>query len=191
MVGPSRRRPRPRRGRSRVTRAGPTTTRSAGGGAPRLPAIPRMAGGGACGWDALPAATRRRAVAPRAAARGRPLGGSRQLRLWSARAVAAHGHAGEGRALRARGRLPRGPPAVAPPGYPRFLEWLEAGHAAGMHYLPRRADVRSHPERLLEGVRSVVVVSFVYGRPEPSPPTATQGKVARYARGADYHEVLW
>jgi epoxyqueuosine reductase len=40
-------------------------------------------------------------------------------------------------------------------------------------------------------VRSVVVVSFVYGRPEPTAPTETQGKVARYARGADYHELLW
>jgi epoxyqueuosine reductase len=82
-------------------------------------------------------------------------------------------------------------PAVAPPDYPRFLEWLEAGHAAGMDYLDRHAGVRAHPDRLLEGVRSVIVVSFVYGRPEPVPPTATQGKVARYARGADYHDVLW
>lgn len=81
--------------------------------------------------------------------------------------------------------------AVAAPGFPHLIEWLEAGHAAGMGYMARHADVRSHPGRLLEGARSVVVVSFVYGRPEPTPPTATQGKVARYARGADYHEVLW
>jgi epoxyqueuosine reductase len=82
-------------------------------------------------------------------------------------------------------------PAVAPPGYPRFLQWLEAGHAAGMGYMERRAGARAHPEHVLDGVRSVVVVSFVYGRTEPAPPTATQGKVARYARGGDYHEVLW
>jgi epoxyqueuosine reductase len=82
-------------------------------------------------------------------------------------------------------------PAVAPPGYPRFIDWLEAGHAAGMGYMNRHAGVRAHPERLLEGVRSVVVVGLVYGRPDPTPPSATQGKVARYARGADYHEVLW
>jgi epoxyqueuosine reductase len=82
-------------------------------------------------------------------------------------------------------------PAVAPPGYPRFLEWLEAGYAAGMNYMERRAGVRAHPERLLEGVRSVVVVSFVYGRPGPEPPGKLEGKVARYARGGDYHELLW
>ena len=82
-------------------------------------------------------------------------------------------------------------PAVSPAGYPRFLEWLEAGHAAGMGYMERHAGARGHPEHVLEGVRSVVVVSFVYGRPEPAAPTATQAKVARYARGADYHQVLW
>ncbi len=78
-------------------------------------------------------------------------------------------------------------PAVPPPGYPNFLSWLEAGHAAGMGYMERGAEARAHPEHVSEGVRSVVVVSFVYGRPEPTSPTETQGKVARYARGADYH----
>jgi epoxyqueuosine reductase len=82
-------------------------------------------------------------------------------------------------------------PAVSPPGYPNFLRWLNAGHAAGMGYMERRAEARAHPENVLEGVQSVVVVSFVYGRPDRSPTTETQGKVARYARGADYHEVLW
>jgi epoxyqueuosine reductase len=82
-------------------------------------------------------------------------------------------------------------PAVAPPGYPHFRAWLEAGYAAGMSYMERGAGVRAHPEGLLDGVRSVVVVSLVYGRPEPEPPTVTQGKVARYARGADYHAVFW
>src|SRR5262245_32021154 len=82
-------------------------------------------------------------------------------------------------------------PAVAPPGYPRFLEWLAAGHAASMGYMERQSAARAHPEHVLEGVRSVVVVSFVYGRKEPSPSSPTHGKVARYARGSDYHRVLW
>lgn len=82
-------------------------------------------------------------------------------------------------------------PAVAPPDYPRFLDWLQRGHAAGMSYLEQQAAPRRHPERILEGVRSVVLVSLVYGRPDHSPPGPTQGRVARYARGADYHERLW
>src|SRR5438270_13363514 len=83
-------------------------------------------------------------------------------------------------------------PAVAPPGYGHYLDWLRAGNAAGMNYLDRHKEVRSHPDRLLDGVRSVVMVSVVYGQATSEPPPhAWQGKVARYARGEDYHRVLW
>jgi epoxyqueuosine reductase len=86
-------------------------------------------------------------------------------------------------------------PAVVSPGYPDFLRWLDAGFAAGMGYLERQEPSRSNPATLLEGVRSIVVVSVVYGS-NPSGRAAertspTQGRVARYARGVDYHRVLW
>ncbi len=82
-------------------------------------------------------------------------------------------------------------PAVVPPGYGRYLDWLERGRAAGMAYLQNRAEARGHPNHVLEGARSVIVVAMIYGRPEPTQPGPTQGKVARYARGDDYHEILW
>jgi len=82
-------------------------------------------------------------------------------------------------------------PAVVPPGYGRYLEWLEAGREAGMGYLRRQAEARGHPGHVLEGARSVVVVGMIYGERDPDPPGPTQGKVARYARGGDYHDVLW
>jgi epoxyqueuosine reductase len=86
-------------------------------------------------------------------------------------------------------------PAVAPPGYPDFRRWLEAGRAAEMGYLQRQEPGRAHPSALLEGVRSVVMVSVVYGSKDDAgsaePAARTVGKVARYARGADYHRVLW
>jgi epoxyqueuosine reductase len=82
-------------------------------------------------------------------------------------------------------------PAVAPPGYPHYLEWLAKGRAAGMAYLERQAAARAHPEALMEGARSVVVGSFVYGARGTAGGGPSQGKVARYARGADYHQVLW
>ncbi len=82
-------------------------------------------------------------------------------------------------------------PAVVPPGYGRYLAWLEAGHDAGMAYLKRQSEPRGNPQRVLEGARSVVVVGLIYGRPEPVEPGPTQAKVARYARGSDYHEILW
>jgi epoxyqueuosine reductase len=60
-----------------------------------------------------------------------------------------------------------------------------------MAYLDRQAQARAHPDRMLEGVRSVIMTSFVYGSPAPAEPEAGAGKVARYARGGDYHELFW
>jgi epoxyqueuosine reductase len=84
-------------------------------------------------------------------------------------------------------------PAVSPPGYPDFLRWLEAGRAAGMEYLSRNPAARAHPSSMLEGVRSLVMVSLVYGgeEHEKGPTFPSQGKVARYARGGDYHALIW
>ncbi|HZW34767.1 MAG TPA: tRNA epoxyqueuosine(34) reductase QueG [Isosphaeraceae bacterium] len=86
-------------------------------------------------------------------------------------------------------------PAVAPPGYPDFLRWLAAGHAAGMDYLRRQEPSRAHPAALLGEVRSIIMVSLVYGSNASGSGAAAsspaRGKVARYARGVDYHRVLW
>jgi epoxyqueuosine reductase len=82
-------------------------------------------------------------------------------------------------------------PAVAPPGYDRYLDWLGSGNAAGMDYLDRHKEARSRPDYVLEGVRSVVMASVVYGQRTAEPELPHQGKVARYARGRDYHRVLW
>jgi epoxyqueuosine reductase len=82
--------------------------------------------------------------------------------------------------------------APATPG-PRsgFLrEWLARGYAGDMAYLARRQDERLDPRRVLPGARSLVVVGLVYdpGEPLPAPPGAS--RVARYAGGEDYHDVL-
>lgn len=82
-------------------------------------------------------------------------------------------------------------PAVSPPSYSRLLEWIRAGRAAGMTYMEKHAEARAHPDRLLEGVRSIVMLSAVYGKSKSRPADARQGKIARYARGQDYHRALW
>ena len=82
-------------------------------------------------------------------------------------------------------------PAVSPPGYAAYEGWLRDGHAAGMAYMHRQAEARSHPDRVMEGVRSVVVCGMVYGKRGQGEIGPNSGKIARYARGADYHDVLW
>src|SRR5262249_28042579 len=69
-----------------------------------------------------------------------------------------------------------------------------------MEYMRRHAEARRHPASILADVRSVVMVGMTYfagdgeqARSQYSVPgTRTHsGKVARYARGRDYHRVLW
>jgi epoxyqueuosine reductase len=84
-------------------------------------------------------------------------------------------------------------PAMTPPGYPDFLRWLDEGNAAGMDYMTRHSEARAHPENVLADVRSVIMTSVIYGRNEQDSRAVgpMQAKVARYARGIDYHRVLW
>ena len=67
---------------------------------------------------------------------------------------------------------------------PAFDEWVAAGRAGEMHYLPRGAEKRRDTRLPYEGATTAVVVGMSYGGAEPS------GPVARYARGDDYHDVM-
>ncbi len=66
-----------------------------------------------------------------------------------------------------------------------FEHWLAEGYQGEMHYLQRGADLRRDTTRPEPGMRSAVVVALDYGGREPD------GPVARYARGDDYHRLMW
>jgi epoxyqueuosine reductase len=69
-------------------------------------------------------------------------------------------------------------------------EWLAAGYAGQMHYLPDRAKAYSQPQNVLAGARSIVILAMNYRTAEPVAPQPGQGKVSRYAWGFDYHEII-
>ena len=84
-----------------------------------------------------------------------------------------------------------------------FLRWLERGEHAGMGYLARRSEERLDPAAVLAGARSVVCVALVYhplvagegdppaaGGAAPEPEGDLWPRVARYARGRDYHNLM-
>jgi epoxyqueuosine reductase len=84
-------------------------------------------------------------------------------------------------------------PATPADGFDRLRDWLARGFAGDMHYIERHADARRHPASVLPEVRSVVMVGMNYLSGVAGPTAAHRrhhGRVARYARGADYHDVL-
>src|SRR5436190_7185279 len=82
-------------------------------------------------------------------------------------------------------------PAIAPPGAARLDEWLAAGYAGQMHYLADRREAYSDPNRVLDGVRSIIMLAMNYRTATPTAPVDGQGRVSRYAWGeADYHDVI-
>jgi epoxyqueuosine reductase len=74
-----------------------------------------------------------------------------------------------------------------------FDRWIAAGYAGEMQYLLRSLARRRDLQQVVPGARSVVVCGLNYDTPYPYSTTqheATRGWVARYAWGADYHEIL-
>lgn len=83
-------------------------------------------------------------------------------------------------------------PAQTAPNLTAFLDWLDRGHHAGMQWLARNPVQRATPELLLPGARSVIVLTANYLAPEPPTPEPhlPRGRIARYARGRDYHNWI-
>jgi epoxyqueuosine reductase len=78
-------------------------------------------------------------------------------------------------------------PAQPPPHAESFLHWLAQGYAGAMEYLERTAHLRVNPAELLPDARSAVVVGLNYA---PAELPDTDYRIARYALGDDYHQVI-
>ncbi len=75
--------------------------------------------------------------------------------------------------------------AAANSGY--FQRWLAGGQAGDMTpWLAKNAAGRAHPASLLAAAKSVVVLGLNYYQTPPP----RRGRIARYALGRDYHDLL-
>jgi epoxyqueuosine reductase len=82
-------------------------------------------------------------------------------------------------------------PATQADGFEHLAAWLEQGFAGEMSYMQRHAEARRHPASVLPEVRSVVMAGMNYFAGDEIPPTTQlTGRVARYAQGADYHDII-
>src|SRR5262249_23392147 len=92
--------------------------------------------------------------------------------------------------------------------FARLTDWLERDYAGEMEYMRRQAEARKHPSSILPEVRRVVMLGMEYEdkyaleEPNPRAPfplrevgigalgCSHHGKIARYAAGEDYHDVI-
>jgi len=86
--------------------------------------------------------------------------------------------------------------AEAPRHAGEFRHWLQDGAAGEMQWMERGAEKRCDLQQVLPGARSVIVVALNYWQGDNAAPCnaatqgAAKGKVARYAWGRDYHDLM-
>jgi epoxyqueuosine reductase len=92
---------------------------------------------------------------------------------------------------------------TAPTHTTEFREWLRESAHGEMNYMQRGEEKRCDPQKVLSGARSVIVLALNYFQGNAAHPpsqsfgvastaaaTPNTGKIARYAWGDDYHDVI-
>ena len=72
----------------------------------------------------------------------------------------------------------------------RLAEWLSREYHGEMGWMAQTAAKRKNPALLLPGIRSIVSLGMNYYTDDHPDDGPGQGRIARYARGEDYHRVL-
>ena len=72
----------------------------------------------------------------------------------------------------------------------RLSEWLRRGYQGTMAWMTRDPARRSDPQMVLPGCRSMISVGMNYFTNNRANEQPGMGRIARYAWGQDYHEVM-
>lgn len=85
---------------------------------------------------------------------------------------------------------------IAPAGELNFeldylKHWTESNYSAGMFWLGKSVEKRTNPSLILENVKSIISLAYLYDTQEPHPWNKNIAKISRYAWGSiDYHKML-
>lgn len=72
----------------------------------------------------------------------------------------------------------------------RLNEWLQRGFHATMAWMARDPPKRADPRVVLPGCRSIISLGMNYYTDERADERQGNGRIARYAWGLDYHDIL-
>ena len=81
-------------------------------------------------------------------------------------------------------------PAASFPELQFLDDWLARGYAGEMAWMSRSAEKRADVRHVVADARSVIMTATVYATSSEPRFTPSDGRIARYARGDDYHDVL-
>lgn len=84
------------------------------------------------------------------------------------------------------GFTPVGPAAH----YEAFQHWVENGLHGTMRYMERGMDIRQDPRRRMPEAKTAMVLAMEYDHLRPPRPDGLYGRVAAYAWGRDYHNLI-
>ena len=76
---------------------------------------------------------------------------------------------------------------------PQLLDWLNQGKHGSMSWMESHTDLRTDPGRILDHAKSALVVADLYATRATNTDTPLnpgEGRIARYARGRDYHDTM-
>jgi len=81
----------------------------------------------------------------------------------------------------------------APPHAREFETWLDEGRAGEMTWMERNKERRMDPQSVLPGAKALIVLAMNYwqgAEEEPGVPGSPVPRIARYAWGDDYHDLI-
>src|SRR5881397_2854076 len=83
-------------------------------------------------------------------------------------------------------------PCGSAPHAEAFRNWLAEGEHGEMGYMERGEEKRGDPQKVLPDARSIVVfaLNYFHGNPQAGDRPAATGRIARYAWGDDYHDLI-
>lgn len=80
----------------------------------------------------------------------------------------------------------------------KYASWLDDGNNGDMAFLANHLEAKYNPDKIVENARSVIMLAMPYFYPDSedlqeqkaADSRPLTGRVARYARGRDYHRVI-
>ncbi len=81
-------------------------------------------------------------------------------------------------------------PEIIPEAKIRLEKWLAHNYHGEMSYMAKETQRRSNPRQIMPSVRSIIMLGLNYYQTDSKKTPIHHGRVSKYARGKDYHNVI-